>query len=65
MIELETDKIDYFKQRLTDRKVANNLKQLYEILLSVGQPRDISYERYIKLAEYENKEDDCYKEKNN
>ena len=44
-------------ERLTDRKTAADLKSNYEGLRAAGQPRDIDAERYIKLAEYENKEE--------
>lgn len=45
-------------ERLTDRKTANDLRRNYEGLRAAGMPRDIMTERYIKLAEYENDEED-------
>lgn len=44
-------------ERLTDRKIAAEMKHNYEGLLAAGMPRDIATERYIKLAEYENIEE--------
>lgn len=44
-------------ERLTDRKTADNLRRNYEGLRAAGMPRDIMTERYIKLAEYENEEE--------
>lgn len=45
-------------ERLTDRKTAADLKTNYEGLQAAGMPRDIDTERYIKLAEYENREEE-------
>lgn len=45
-------------ERLTDRKTAADLKANYEGLRAVGMSRDIDTERYIKLAEYENREEE-------
>lgn len=44
-------------ERLTDRKTAADLKSNYEGLRAAGQPRDISAERYIKLAAFEDQEE--------
>ena len=41
-------------ERLTDPTTAANIKTNYEGLRAAGMPRDIGTERYIKLAEYEN-----------
>ncbi|MBP5432180.1 hypothetical protein [Ruminococcus sp.] len=46
-----------FKKRLTDRKTAEALRSNAEGLLSKGMQVDIADLRYIKLAEYENKEE--------
>lgn len=46
-----------FKKRLTDRQTAEALKSNAEGLLSKGMHVDIADLRYIKLAEYENKEE--------
>ena len=43
--------------RLTDRKTAEALRSNAEGLLSKGMQVDIADLRYIKLAEYENKEE--------
>ena len=40
-------------ERLTDRKTAADLKKNYEGLRAAGMPRNIPTERYIKLAEFE------------
>lgn len=50
-------------ERLTDSKTAADLKSNYEGLRAAGMPRDMDTERYIKLAEYENKEDKKHYEK--
>ena len=44
-------------ERLTDKKVAADLKNNVEGLQAVGIAPDISYLRYIKLAEYEDAEE--------
>lgn len=44
-------------ERLTDRTTADDLRRNYEGLRAAGMPRDIATERYIKLADYENKEE--------
>ena len=41
-------------ERLTNKKTAEALKNNYEKLMEAGADRDISQERYIKLAAYEN-----------
>lgn len=46
-----------FKKRLTDRQTAEALKSNAVGLLSKGMQVDIADLRYIKLAEYENKEE--------
>ena len=46
-----------FKKRLTDRQTAEALKSNAEGLLSKGIQVDIADLRYIKLVEYENKEE--------
>lgn len=40
--------------RLTHKETAEALKNNYEKLMDAGADRDISQERYIKLAAYEN-----------
>lgn len=40
--------------RLTHKETAEALKNNYEKLMEAGADRDISQERYIKLAAYEN-----------
>lgn len=40
--------------RLTNKETAETLKNNYEKLMESGADRDISQERYIKLAAYEN-----------
>lgn len=40
--------------RLTNKETAEALKNNYEKLMDAGADRDISQERYIKLAAYEN-----------
>lgn len=40
--------------RLTNKETAEALKNNYEKLIKAGADRDISQERYIKLAAYEN-----------
>lgn len=40
--------------RLTNKETAEALKNNYEKLMEAGADRDISQERYIKLAAYEN-----------
>lgn len=45
-------------ERLTDRKTAAALAVNYKALREAGQPRDIETERYIKLAEYEDQEEE-------
>lgn len=44
-------------ERLTDRKTAADLTSNYKSLLEAGQPRDIGAERYIKLAAFEDQEE--------
>lgn len=44
-------------ERLTDKKTAEDMRRNYEGLRAAGMPRDIATERYIKLAEYENREE--------
>lgn len=44
-------------ERLTDKKVAENLKSNIEGLKRAGLDASIDDLRYIKLAEYENEED--------
>ena len=41
-------------ERLTNKETAEALKNNYEKLMEAGADRDISQERYIKLAAYEN-----------
>ena len=43
-------------ERLTNKETAEALKNNYEKLMEAGADRDISQERYIKLAAYENTE---------
>lgn len=45
-------------ERLTDREAAEALRANVEELLSKGIQVDVSYLRYIRLAEYENQEED-------
>lgn len=45
-------------KRMTDRKLASELKRNAEGLIKAGIEPSISDLRYIKLAEYENKEED-------
>lgn len=40
--------------RLTHKETSEALKNNYEKLMDAGADRDISQERYIKLAAYEN-----------
>lgn len=40
--------------RLTHKETSEALKNNYEKLMEAGADRDISQERYIKLAAYEN-----------
>lgn len=40
--------------RLTNKETSEALKSNYEKLMEAGADRDISQERYIKLAAYEN-----------
>lgn len=44
-------------ERLTDRKTAADLVSNYAGLRAAGQPRDIGAERYIKLAAFEDQEE--------
>ena len=44
-------------KRLTDKKVAEDLKHNAEALKTAGFDIPISHKRYIKLAEYENDEE--------
>ena len=44
-------------KRLTDKKVAEDLKHNAESLKAAGFDIPISHKRYIKLAEYENDEE--------
>ena len=41
-------------ERLTHKETSEALKNNYEKLMEAGADRDISHERYIKLAAYEN-----------
>lgn len=45
-------------QRLTDKRTAEALKQNCEGLIRAGIQPDRMYLEYIKLAEYENREED-------
>lgn len=51
--------------RLTDRKTAADLKHNCEGLRAVGLEPPMSDLRYIKLAEYENAEEDAEEDEDN
>lgn len=44
---------EYIKERLTDKRTAKGVRDNYAKLITVGRPRDIIAERYLKLFDYE------------
>lgn len=52
-------------ERLTDRQTAAELKKNADGLRAVGLEPTISDQRYIKLAEYENADEDAEEDEDN
>ena len=43
----------YLEETQTDHKVYEDLLAIYTGLIKAGRPRDVEYERYMKLHRYE------------